>query len=115
MRLALAWKAGGAGGVGTLDSPLWRPPREVMAEGVRAVRAATGVNVSPRGNRVTERHAGVQLRYGHDGLWYLFMRKSGTWELHVPPTSDPASLRPVMLELADAASWQRYPEADDDD
>ena len=48
--------------------------------------------MSRRGDRVTHRGAGVQLRFGPDGLWYLLRRRGGLWEIHDPPEADPRAL-----------------------
>jgi uncharacterized Zn finger protein len=91
MRAALAWRAGGAAALEVLDGPGWEPPAEVIEEG-RAAVAATFGRASVRGERVTHLPAGVQLRYGRDGLWYLLGRRSGAWEVHHPPGADPQRL-----------------------
>jgi len=105
--MALAWAAGGSGALEVLNGTLWLPPREEMDEGVSVVRAALEQPVSVRGNRITHRGAGIQLRYGHDGRWYLLVRKSGGWEIHDPPTPDPASILPKLMELGRAARMER--------
>jgi uncharacterized Zn finger protein len=91
MRHALAWSAGGSAALEVLDGPGWQPPAEVAEEGRAAVAAAFG-RASVRGERVTHLPAGVQLRYGRDGLWYLLVRRSGAWEVHHPPDVDPQRL-----------------------
>ncbi|MHB8508128.1 MAG: SWIM zinc finger family protein [Candidatus Dormibacteria bacterium] len=91
MRLALAWKAGGAAALDVLDAPDWRPAPDAMEEGVAALRSLPG-RASVRGSRVTHSGAAVQLRFGPDELWYLCVRRAGTWEIHDPPAADPAQL-----------------------
>jgi len=108
MRLALAWAAGSVGALEVLNGPVWLPPREEMDEGVSVVRAAMDQPVSARGNRITYSDAGIQLRYGRDGVWYLLVRRSGRWEIHDPPTPDPWSMLPKLVELGRAADWRRY-------
>lgn len=63
----------------------------MVEEGRAAVAEAYG-RASVRGERVTHLAAGVQLRYGRDGLWYLLVRRSGAWEVHHPPDPDPQRL-----------------------
>ncbi len=113
MRLALAWAAGSVGALEVLNGPVWLPPREEMDEGASVVRAAMDQPVSARGNRITYSDAGIQLRYGRDGLWYLLVRKSGSWEIHDPPTPDPWSMVPKLVDLGRAADWRHYLATDD--
>ena len=91
MRAALAWHHGGASALEVLDGPGWQPPPEVMEEGAAAMVEAFG-QASVRGERAGNRRAGVQLRHGRDGLWYLLVLRSGTWEVHHPPDADPRRL-----------------------
>ena len=58
--------------------------------------------MSRRGDRVTHRGAGVQLRYGPDGLWYLLRWRAGLWEVHDPPAADPQALMATIAETARA-------------
>ncbi|MHB8510355.1 MAG: hypothetical protein ACYDGR_17195 [Candidatus Dormibacteria bacterium] len=95
VRLALAWKAGGAAALDVLDAPDWRPPPDAMEEGVPALRSLPG-RASVRGSRVTYSAAAVQLRFGPDELWYLCVRRAGTWEIHDPPAADPARLTHLL-------------------
>ncbi len=63
-----------------------------MEEGAAAMVEAFG-QASVRGERAGNRRAGVQLRHRHDdGLWYLLVLRSGTWEVHHPPDADPRRL-----------------------
>jgi len=100
MRQALAWRAGGEQALEVLNGPSWLPPRAEMDEGVAVIREVLSRAVSARGDRVTDSRAGAQLRYGRDGLWYLLVRKSGSWEIHHPPAADPRSLVPALAELS---------------
>ncbi|MHB8333085.1 MAG: SWIM zinc finger family protein [Candidatus Dormibacteria bacterium] len=100
-RLALAWKAGGQGAVRSLDQRPWRPRSAVMEEGLGAVGRLPG-HSSRRGDRITNQEAGVQLRYGPDGLWYLLVRRGGVWEIHDPPAADPRALVRAAAALAAA-------------
>lgn len=99
MRLALAWRAGGAAAVEVLEQHQWRPPLEVVSVGTRAMGQLPGPN-SQRGDRITNPKLGIQLRYGSDGLWYLLLRRGGVWEIHDPPGAEPeALLRPQVEAL----------------
>jgi hypothetical protein len=104
MRRALARHVGGNAGLDVLDGPGWQPPAEVVEEGEVAVCTAFG-RASVRGERVTHRGVGVQLRHG---LWYLLVLRSGVWEMHHPPDVDPrrliALVAPVTTEPGDVTS-----------
>jgi hypothetical protein len=73
LRRALAWRAGGAGG---LDALLvaWDPPAGAVAEG----RAGLPPGAVARRNRLTA--GDRQLRLGPDGRWYPFRRAAGGWD-----------------------------------
>jgi hypothetical protein len=90
-RRALAWRAGGAGGLGVLLTA-WQPEPDQLAEGRAALRACSedGRRVHTRDNRLTQ--GGIQLRLGRDGLWYRFGRSFGGWDLVSGPSADPATL-----------------------
>jgi len=102
MRLALAWRAGGRSTLEVLDGPGWQPAAEDVEEGARALRTIGG-RVTVRGDRVTGASGAVQLRYGRDQLWYLCVRRAGTWEIHDPPAADPGALLPLVARLRRAS------------
>jgi uncharacterized Zn finger protein len=95
MRLALTWAAGGAAALEVLNGAPWKPPPQEVEEGSAAFRRVSG-GVTVRGERVSNGRAGVQLRYGRDGLWYLLVRRSGVWEIHDPPAADPEELMSLV-------------------
>lgn len=95
MRLALTWAAGGAAALEVLNGAPWKPPPQEVEEGSAALRRVSG-GATVRGERVSNGRAGVQLRYGRDGLWYLLVRRSGVWEIHDPPAADPEQLMSLV-------------------
>jgi uncharacterized Zn finger protein len=78
LRRALAWRAGGAGGVDAL-LVAWDPPADTVAEG----RAGLDAGAVARRNRLTS--GDRQLRLGRDGRWYPFRRAAGGWDPHGAP------------------------------
>lgn len=70
---ALAWKAGGPGGVAALLEA-WDPPAADLAAG----RAELGSGARASRNRVSL--GDRQLRLGRDGCWYSFRKVRGAWE-----------------------------------
>jgi uncharacterized Zn finger protein len=90
-RRALAWRTGGAGGLGVLLTA-WQPDPDQLADGRAALRARSvdRRRVHTRDNRLTQ--GGTQLRLGRDGLWYRFGRSFGGWDLVSGPSPDPATL-----------------------
>jgi uncharacterized Zn finger protein len=102
MRLALAWRHGGAGAVAVLDGR-WDPPPEVLDEARVALRNAGAARVRVDGNRVAG--IGIQLRYGSDGHWYRFELRRGRWEVAAsPPDADPHQLlTPAGADLDELA------------
>jgi len=89
---ALAWRSAGAAGLVVVDEELWRPPTDVIDQGIRAfAEAGIGADeVQVRSNRFT--HGEVQLRVSNDGRWWRFEKRGRAWELVEPPTTDPADL-----------------------
>ncbi len=115
MRLALAWRAAGSAALDVLEQPLGRAPLETLAAGSRAMALLAGAS-SQRGDRITNRQMGLQLRYGPDGLWYLLVRRGGVWEIHDPPAPDPLDLvRPLAAPGGGAPSLARAPADEFDD
>jgi len=84
-RRALAWRAGGAGGVAAAVEE-WTPAPDELGPG----RAALGARARVRANRVTR--GDVQLRLGRDGRWYRFSRCFGGWDLDGPGDPDPGEV-----------------------
>lgn len=91
MRMALAWRAAGAGGLAILEADQGMAPDSELRR-ARAAMATLGPGSVARGNRITNSRMGLQLRWGGDGLWYLLRRRGANWELHEPPSRDPMGL-----------------------
>lgn len=98
MRLALAWRASGPTGLDVLLGRPWSPPKLTMAAAAAAMERRVGAS-SVHGERVTNQAAGLQLRYGWDGLWYLLLHRGGRWELHESPAPDPDALLRSALSV----------------
>lgn len=81
LRRALAWRHGGPGCLAVLDAS-WDAGPEALARG----RALLGPGATGRRNRLTlgER----QLRLGHDGRWYPFVKRGPAWDPDGPPIDD---------------------------
>ena len=88
-RLGLAWRAGGAAGVGVLLRP-WAPLTASLTPGIDALTRLGPVR--SRQNLVTCVERQVQLRLGRDRCWYLLRDEGDTWVLREPPRCDPADL-----------------------
>lgn len=73
---ATLWQAGGMTALTEADSS-WDPEPEVIEPGVEYLKKAGRVMV--RGNRVTCRPAGRQLRLGESGRWYEFRLQGNNW------------------------------------
>ncbi|SCG44586.1 Uncharacterized conserved protein, contains Zn finger domain [Micromonospora echinaurantiaca] len=98
-RAIRAWEYAGAAGLDALEV-VFRPPKEVATRATDALRAAwEGDRAAPEvktwRNRWTVGRDG-QLRYGRDGRWYPFRRRSTDWWPAGPPSSDPVE---ALLEL----------------
>jgi hypothetical protein len=73
LRRALAWQAGGPGGLAVLDEQ-WDAGRDALDGGRRQL----GKGATARRNRVTL--GDHQLRLGRDGCWYPYRRSAhGSW------------------------------------
>ncbi|MFG1902953.1 SWIM zinc finger family protein [Micromonospora carbonacea] len=98
-RAVKAWEYAGAAGVDVVDA-VFTPPRELVARATEALREAGGVDgaaseVRNWRNRWTVGRD-AQVRYGRDGRWYPFRRRSGQWWPAGPPGPDPAD---ALLDL----------------
>ncbi|PWU51030.1 hypothetical protein DLJ47_22565 [Micromonospora sp. S4605] len=98
-RAIVAWEYAGAGGLDALEV-VFSPPKEVATRATDALRAAgEGDSAAPEvktwRNRWTVGRDG-QLRYGRDGRWYPFRRRSAVWWPAGPPSADPVD---ALLEL----------------
>ena len=91
LRRALAWRAGGRRGLEVLEGITGDPTAEERDEALAALGRLPGW-VTVRQGRVTNSKAGLQLRMGGDGLWYLLVAAGPGWELRDPPAADPAAL-----------------------
>jgi uncharacterized Zn finger protein len=90
----LAWRYGGTAALEVLGTS-WEPAAdasgdapELLTTARAALREATGAVVSICGNQVTAGR--MQLRLGHDLLWYPYALSDGQWEPAGPPQADPA-------------------------
>ncbi|WP_426571170.1 SWIM zinc finger family protein [Aquihabitans sp. McL0605] len=89
---ALAWRSAGPAGLEAIEEALWRPPTEVIDQGLDAFDEA-GIDpddVQVRSNRLTS--GDVQLRVSSDGQWWRFERRGRVWELVEPPAPTPSDL-----------------------
>ncbi|MFI5835908.1 SWIM zinc finger family protein [Micromonospora sp. NPDC051300] len=99
-RAIKAWEYGGAAGLDVVDA-VFGPPKELVSRATDALREAGGIGgatpeVKNWRNRWTVGRD-VQVRYGRDGRWYPFRRRSGEWWPAGPPGPDPAD---ALLDLA---------------
>jgi hypothetical protein len=97
-REVAAWRYGGLSGLRALEES-WTPPRLDLAR-ARAGLAADGEEfptVREWRNRWTVPDRGVQLRYGRDGRWYPFRKRSGQWWPAGPPDRDPVAVLADLL------------------
>jgi uncharacterized Zn finger protein len=89
---ALAWRSAGPDGLEAIEEALWRPPTEVVDQGLDAFDQA-GIDpteVQIRSNRLT--WGDIQLRVTSDGRWWRFEKRGRTWELVEPPSDRPDDL-----------------------
>jgi uncharacterized Zn finger protein len=93
-RQALAWKHGGAAGLDLLTAQ-WDPVAEdpdavrLLAGAQDALHTKTGEAAATDGNRVSATR--LQLRLGHDLLWYPYTRSGPDWEPSGAPDPNPAA------------------------
>lgn len=90
-RWALAWRAGKLEALEVLEGAAQEPSAEDTEEALAAIAQLPG-RATVRSGRITNSRAGLQLRLGADGLWYLLVRRGGVWELRDPPAADPRAL-----------------------
>ncbi|MER5352638.1 hypothetical protein ABT093_20180 [Kitasatospora sp. NPDC002551] len=90
-RLVLAQRHGGPAGVHAADGPLPADPAVVdraLADIIAAQPTARG-SLQADGNRITNDHAGVQLRLGPDSRWHPFVAGlTGAWQPAPGPSAD---------------------------
>ncbi|MFC8848485.1 MULTISPECIES: SWIM zinc finger family protein [unclassified Micromonospora] len=100
-RAIRAWEYAGAAGVDVVDA-VFSPPRELVAGATDALReAGEGDGAAPEVKNWRNRWTiggDVQVRYGRDGRWYPFRRRSGQWWPAGPPSPDPAD---ALLDLGE--------------
>ncbi|MFI2666540.1 SWIM zinc finger family protein [Micromonospora carbonacea] len=98
-RAVKAWEYAGAAGVDVVDA-VFTPPRELVARTTEALREAGGVDgAAPEVRNWRNRWTvgrDAQVRYGRDGRWYPFRRRSGQWWPAGPPGPDPVD---ALLDL----------------
>ncbi len=98
-RAVRAWEYAGAAGVDVVDA-VFTPPRELVARANDALREAGGVDgAAPEVRNWRNRWTvgrDAQVRYGRDGRWYPFRRRSGQWWPAGPPGPDPVD---ALLDL----------------
>ncbi|WP_320064895.1 SWIM zinc finger family protein [Micromonospora sp. RTGN7] len=98
-RAIKAWEYAGAAGVYVVDA-VFSPPKELITRATDALReAGEGDGVPPEVKSWRNRWTigrDVQVRYGQDGRWYPFRKRSGEWWPAGPPSLDPAD---ALLDL----------------
>ncbi|MEU1811843.1 SWIM zinc finger family protein [Micromonospora aurantiaca (nom. illeg.)] len=99
-RAIKAWEYAGDAGLDVVDA-VFGPPKELVSRATEALREAAGIGgatpeVKNWRNRWTVGRD-VQVRYGRDGRWYPFRRRSGEWWPAGPPGPEPAD---ALLDLA---------------
>ncbi|WP_244200643.1 SWIM zinc finger family protein [Micromonospora arborensis] len=95
-----AWEYAGAAGVDAVDA-VFNPPKELVARATDALREAVeGGGAAPEVKSWRNRWTvgrDVQVRYGRDGRWYPFRKRSGDWWPAGPPSPEPAD---ALLDLS---------------
>ncbi|MBY8889122.1 hypothetical protein K7472_30390 [Streptomyces sp. PTM05] len=90
--LQLAYTYGGPGGTAAYLEP-FHLEHDALADAQTAIqphRPAPTAPIEYAENRLTDRAAGVQLRYGPDGRWHPYRAPYGPWRPVPGPSSDPA-------------------------
>lgn len=89
-RAVAAWRQGGLEGLAALEEP-WDPPAGRFDRARPLLLAADLPAFRPWRNRLTHPRGHVQLRLGHDGLWYAYESEPGQddWWPRGTPDLDP--------------------------
>ncbi|MFC7303142.1 SWIM zinc finger family protein [Streptomyces monticola] len=89
-RAVAAWRQGGLEGLAVLEEP-WDPPAGRFDQARPALRAAEFPLFTPWRNRLTHPAGTLQLRLGHDSLWYAYESEPGhdDWWPRGTPDHDP--------------------------
>ncbi|GGW63385.1 hypothetical protein GCM10010503_45570 [Streptomyces lucensis JCM 4490] len=89
-RAVAAWRQGGLEGLAVLEEP-WDPPAGRFDRARPLLLAADLPAFRPWRNRLTHPRGHVQLRLGHDGLWYAYESEPGQedWWPRGTPDLDP--------------------------
>ncbi|MEV7990500.1 SWIM zinc finger family protein [Streptomyces sp. NPDC086077] len=89
-RAVAAWRQGGLDGLAVLEEP-WDPPAGRFDRARPLLLAADLPAFRPWRNRLTHPNGHVQLRLGHDGLWYAYESEPGQddWWPRGTPDPDP--------------------------
>ncbi|OLZ67597.1 hypothetical protein AV521_24800 [Streptomyces sp. IMTB 2501] len=89
-RAVAAWRQGGLAGLAVLEET-WDPPAGRFDRARPLLLAADLPAFRPWRNRLTHPHGHVQLRLGHDGLWYAYESEPGQddWWPRGTPDLDP--------------------------
>jgi uncharacterized Zn finger protein len=89
-RAVAAWRQGGIEGLAVLEEP-WDPPAGRFDRARPLLLAADLPAFRPWRNQLTHPRGHVQLRLGHDGLWYAYESEPGQddWWPRGTPDLDP--------------------------
>jgi len=89
-RAVAAWRQGGLEGLAVLEEP-WDPPAGRFDRARPLLLAADFPAFRPRHNPLTHPRGHIQLRLGHDGLWYAYESEPGhdDWWPRGTPDLDP--------------------------
>ncbi|BCL26620.1 SWIM zinc finger family protein [Streptomyces aurantiacus] len=89
-RAVAAWRQGGLEGLAVLEEA-WDPPAGRFDRARPLLLAADFPAFRPRHNHLTHPHGHIQLRLGHDGLWYAYESEPGheDWWPRGTPDLDP--------------------------
>ncbi|MGW5774069.1 SWIM zinc finger family protein [Streptomyces longwoodensis] len=89
-RAVAAWRQGGPDGLAVLEDP-WDPPAGRFDRARPLLLAADLPAFRPWRNRLTHPRGHIQLRLGHDGLWYAYESEPGQddWWPRGTPDPDP--------------------------
>ncbi|MGW4568344.1 SWIM zinc finger family protein [Streptomyces sp. NPDC004561] len=102
-RAVAAWRQGGVEGLAVLEEP-WDPPAGRFDRARPLLLAADLPAFRPWRNRLTHPRGHVQLRLGHDGLWYAYESEPGhdDWWPRGTPDLDPVGALTGLGTLDDA-------------